>query len=374
MKVLCVDYPFIGGHGPSYREALDIEGNQSVYVFSEEVEPLRGKVYTIPRKIYAREFRKKHKQLSRLLSPFLKFINMFYGLEFMHDTRNIADKENVDIVHFASADFMRWSYLIPSLYMFKNYKVVLTFHRIETSTGWRFYLNYVAGKVAAVTSHVMGREKIFSPSNRSKYQFIPYPSAMGRYRFTTSEAREFLNIHTDLKIIAFVGGMRSEKGVVCLLEALKNLRSPFYLIFAGDKGSYSEEFLVEKLSQINAPKTVMIKYLSDEEFVACVAASDIIAVPYSKSFMGTSGPMTEGIRFRKTIVGCDHSNIGEYIRNYGIGYSCEADNPAELVKALEKALHNPIEYTFKMEELVRMQGLDEFRRRISKIYRDALRE
>ena len=366
MKILHVDVFGDKGHGHPYRYAMTNTENENVYILPENVKDISGKVYIKPfRPLYVPA------KLTRLkISVYTENIQQY--LKWLKDIRAIADEEHPDIIHFVAADFITPFFGI-GFNIFKGFKTVLSFHRFRRSLLRNLAKNLLVSRASAFTSHLMGAETCFISANRRKYNFIPYPSALESIFFTTAQAREFLNIHTDRKVIAFVGSMRSEKGIEVLLEALPKLKQPYYLVFAGGiEGNEQKELLEAKLEKIDVPKTVILRYISDEEFVACIAASDILAVPYLKVHEGTSGPMTEAIRLRKTIVGSSHSNIGQYIKNYGIGYSCEAGNVKGLTEALEKALVSPIVYTSEMEKLVESQTVQAFRRNLDAIYRSIL--
>ena len=358
MKILYVDIAGNGGHGPAYRYAMTNSENKNVYILPCEVKDITGNVYIKLCTAFTKT------------SRFSKLLACRELIEWMKYIRSVAEKEHPDIIHFLVADFFVFFWGI-GLNILKDFKVVLSFHGLKRSFLKSISRNIIVSQASAFTSHVMGAEKQFFPANRRKYHFVPYPSALENISFTTEQAREFLNIHTDRKIIAFVGEMRSGKGIEVLLKALPKVKQPYYLLFAGSP-KRNKEFLEAELAKIDAPKTVILRYISDEEFVACIAASDILAVPYQKNFGATSGPMTEAIRLKKTIVGSNHSNIGQYIKHYSIGYSCKAGDVEGLTEALEKALRSPVVYTAEMEKLAEAQTVQAFRRNIDSIYRSVL--
>ena len=359
MKILYVDIAGDEGHGHAYRYAMTNKENENVYILPCEVKDITGKVYINP---YMLPF--SHR---RNVVEYISSVRQFWN--YIKYVRTVANKEHPDIVHFVFADTL--VRFFGAGLNIKGAKIVFSLHWLRNSFLKNIATNLFVRKSSAFTTHVMGAEKLFSAANRRKYHFIPYPSALEHIFFTTEQAREFLNIHTDRKIIAFVGLLSSVKGIDVLFEALSKLKQPYYLVFAGSPHG-NKEYLETELSKLDTPKTVILKYLSDEEFVACIAASDILAVPYLKGFGGTSGPMTEAIRLKKTIVGSNHSNIGQYIKRYGIGYSCEAGDVEGLTEALEKALKSPIVYTPEMEKLAEAQTISAFRRNIDAIYRSIL--
>ena len=366
MKILYVDTFGDGGHGHAYRYAMTSEENENVYILPGEVKDITGKIYIRPCTSFLPSLA-KYTGL-KLLAEYVRWLREY--LKWLKYIRSVADAEQPDIIHFVAANIA-----VPSLgiglNIFKGFKVVMSFHRISSSFIRNIARNLVVRKVSAFTSHVMESEKQFTPANRRKYHFVPYPSALENISFTTEQAREFLNIRTDRKIIAFVGLMSREKGIDILMKALAKVKLPYYLLFAGSPQG-NRESLETELAKLDAPKTVNLKYLSDEEFAACIAACDILAVPYLKAFEATSGPMTEAIHMKKTIVGSNHSNIGQYIKHYSIGYSCKAGDVEGLTEALEKALRSPVVYTAEMEKLAEAQTVQAFRRNIDSIYRSVL--
>lgn len=219
-----------------------------------------------------------------------------------------------------------------------------------------------------MTTHIMGSEKLLPQRYRYKVHFVAYPSVLENYFFTVTEARKYLNIETTFPVISVVGNMSEYKSIDILFDALSQIKIPFFLIIAGTPTFYSKEYIEQRISEISLPNKALLRFITDEEFVACIAASDIVAVPYSKMFEGTSGPMTEGIRLKKTIVGSNHSNIGKYIENYKIGYACEAGDVYGLLHAINNALTSPIIYTGCTDKLIEAQSIRGFRKKINNLY------
>ncbi len=351
MKVLYIDISITGHHVP-YLKALSNKENENIYIIPKHVDDLLGKIHIVP---YAKQ-------------DIVSFYKWYFKI------LKIIKQENPDIIHFAFADVLIKTFGI-GLGLIKKYKIVCSFHRMDNNTFKNFSRNIIANKVDIVTTHVLGSEELFTARNQKKCHFVPYPSTLEAYYCSTKEARQKLNINTSYPVIAVVGIMSQYKNLDILFKALENVILPFYLIIAGKPSYYSETYLNDKVSKLKSIKkdkfdaTLILRYISDEEFVQCISASDIIAVNYSKSFEGTSGPMTEGIRLKKTIIGSSHSNIGHYIAKYNIGYSCDADDTDALAEIFEKALKKPIKYTNIADELIKMQSAEGFRKEISVIYK-----
>ncbi len=344
MKILYVDISLSGHHLP-YLKALTDFNNDNIYILPEKTSDLKGKTYIIKYERYD-------------IISYLKWIEKIY---------RIAIKEHVQVVHFVFGDVLYKSFGI-GLGKFKKFKLIVSFHRMENKMLKNLSRILIMKKIQAMTTHIMGSENLLPKQYRYKIHFIAYPSVLENYYFTIEAARKYLNISTKNPVISVVGVMAEYKSLDVLFDALLQVTLPYYLVIAGKPTFYSEAYIKQRLNEISMPNTAILRFITDEEFAACIAAADIIAVPYSKAFEGTSGPMTEGIRLKKTIVGSEHSNIGEYIKSYKIGYSAIAGNIYSLTQAIENAIKYPVVYTEFMDKLIQSQTTSSFRKNMNNLY------
>ncbi|HUM84977.1 MAG TPA: glycosyltransferase family 4 protein [Lachnospiraceae bacterium] len=348
MKILYIVYAATGHHIPYINALLDPD-NENIFIVPGQIEGLPGKQYVLPYVLN----RGKRDIVSHL--KWLKKVSL------------IARNERADVVHFTYGDMLYKSFGLR-LNRMNGSCIVVSFHRMDKSFLKRISRDLIMRKADFTTYHVADAYKMVPVSLRDKSCFTAYPSVLENIVISKSDARKMLGIDTGVPVISVTGIMDEYKGLDVLFDALEQVRSGYYLIIAGKPLFYSAEYIEERLKGLKCGSTKLLRFLSDKEFVACISASDIVAVPYLKSFEGTSGPMTEGIRMGKTIVGCSHGNIGCYIERYKIGYACEGGDPDSLAAALEKAIKKPVEYAGKMNDLVKMQTVGAFKDRFRDIY------
>ena len=84
--------------------------------------------------------------------------------------------------------------------------------------------------------------------------------------------------------------------------------------------------------------TTMLQYLTDEQFAMCLNACDKVVLPYRRCFNGASGPLGEGVRFGKQIIGPEHGSIGGIITKNHLGSTFVTEDPADLAAVIDTAL------------------------------------
>lgn len=350
MKILYILVESSGHHVP-YLKALLNRINDNVCVVPSEIKDIDAKQYIVAYDLKQGNY------------------DLVSHIKYMKKIAQIAQKERINIIHFTFGDILYKSFSI-GMGLLKQYKIVVSFHRMENKWIKNLSRTLIAKKADVLTTHVVDSEVLLPIRLRHKCSFVAYPSVLEEYVFSKLEACKLLKINTVKPIIAVVGVLSDYKGMDIFFDAISQIERPYYLIIAGKPNFYSKEYVEERVQQLGCDSLLLLRFIEDEEFVACIAASDIVAVPYLKSFEGTSGPMTEGIRLKKTIVGCDHSNIGKYLKEYKIGYSCVAGNVDSLKKALDNALDKPIVYTSETDKLVKMQTVEGFRETFYNIYQN----
>lgn len=348
MKILYILVENSGHHVP-YLKALLNDKNDNFCIVPSEIKDITAKQYIVKYDLKRGNY------------------DLLSHIKYMKKIAQIAKKEKINIIHFTFGDILYKSFSI-AMRLLKQFKIVVSFHRMDNKLIKNISRILIAMKADAITTHVVDSEKLLPMSLRNKCSFVAYPSVLEEYVFTKSEARKFLKINTTKPIIAVVGMLSAYKGIDIFFDAISQIKKPYYLIIAGRPCYYSAEYVEKRVRQLECDNLLLLRFIEDDVFVACIAASDIVAVPYLKSFEGTSGPMTEGIRLKKTIVGCDHGNIGKYLKEYKIGYSCTAGNVDSLKDALSRALDNPIIYTSETDKLVKMQTVEGFRENFYKLY------
>lgn len=157
-------------------------------------------------------------------------------------------------------------------------------------------------------------------------------------RINTEEAKKQLDLDTDRKVLLVLGGIRWDKGLDILLDALSGVRQDFFLYIAGMPEDFDESFIKNKSAAYADRVRMQLCRLTDEEMNLAAAASDIVVLPYRRIFEGASGPLAEGVWQSKMIVGPGHGSLGKLIRQNELGYTFETEDREDLGRVIKKAI------------------------------------
>lgn len=328
MKLLLID-AVMYGHHKTYFEAL-MDGLEAEH----QVIGVVPDGYENPR------YRLIHATLYRE-NMSAKDMHAIAYLEWMYRIGKIIKEEKPDIVHFLYGDIM-YRYFGAGLRFCGKAKTVVTFHQVRRSRVRDISIKRICRQI---TQGVLHTDKLVNDLNElgiKNIQKIEYPCFGQKCDCSQAEAQKELGLDTkQCPVLLALGGTRYDKGLDILLDALDVVQTPFYLLVAGYPETYDEAYIAEHIKPYKERVTCILKYLSDEEFALCIAAADLIVLPYRKSFDGASGPLGEGVAKDKIIVGADHGSLGQTIRENHLGYVFKSENKDELADAIEYALSKP---------------------------------
>lgn len=150
------------------------------------------------------------------------------------------------------------------------------------------------------------------------------------------EARERLGLPGNAPVLLFFGLVRPYKGLMHLIEALREVRSlglDFHLVVAGefweDKRTYLEA--LERTGLV-AHVTVVDRYIPDEELSLYFSACDAVVLPYVHATQ--SGVAQLAIGFNRPVIG---TSVGDLPQMSGLGESVILVPPANS-QALAQAI------------------------------------
>lgn len=324
MRLLLVDTR-LDGHHLTYMEALTesaIENHHEVFL-------------AIPRT--------DHRFNDNIKVSFLTSChghNLDY-IRFILEIRRIIKETKPDIVHylFCDAFFRYFSFGLIN----HKIKTVVTCHQIRRSFLRDLSYKIIGKRVDAVVVHTDKLESDFLDLAIKNTYHIEYPR-FDEYQdvINQDEARKRIGLHIGAeKVLLAIGGTRVDKGLDILLCALKNINLPFHLVIAGKEEGFTKSFIEEQIKPYKENVTLILEYLSDEKFHLCMTATDIVVLPYKKSFDGASGPLGEGVWLYKEIIGSDHKSLGAIIEENHLGRTFECENVESLREVIADALLTP---------------------------------
>lgn len=261
----------------------------------------------------------------------------------------VFDKK-IDLVLFLYGDVF-YRYFGMGLHIFKNIPVLMTFHGVkEGRIRMRSYRS-ILKKINFGVVHTQKIQKYLTHNRIKNVCQIEYPKIdMGVRPVSKNDARDFFGINEARITLLALGGMRYDKGVDILIDAVNSVSTDVCCLIAGSYGDFSQTDINRRI-QGNEEKYILYpKYLSEEEIAMAVEAADILVLPYRKMFDGASGPLVEGVWRHKMIIGPDHGSLGDIISSNDLGYTFMSENVDDLRNSIEKAIRDNWIITGKYEE------------------------
>lgn len=318
MKIMYVDVA-VTGHRIPYLTALAKDNkNEVIAVLPEKVENLDCKQIVCESDNKNRTFQKYKKWIEEI--------------------KQIVKEEQPDIIHFLAGDVF-YRFFGFGLNKFKKQRKIITLHFVKNSFLHKFSLKIIASfadKIVLHSEFMKNQAESFGIKNAVH---IEYP-VFGGESCDETEAKGYFNLKTGIPVIGCVGGTRYDKGLDILLESLKTVKEPFQLLVAGKEEHFVEAFIKEETATYSENVHLALKFLSDEELMYAMNATDIVVLPYRKMFNGASGPLGEGVALCKCIVGPDHGNLRDTIEKNHLGFTFESENTTSLSAVLSDALKN----------------------------------
>jgi beta-1,4-mannosyltransferase len=180
-------------------------------------------------------------------------------------------------------------------------------------------------------------------AGRSKVAVIPHGHYRGAYADTVTreEARERLRLPREARVIAFVGWVRSYKGVWELLEAFARLDEPAArLVIAGKPvdGAYAAR--LEAAARGDERIRLVLGFVPDHDLQLYLRAADVVAAPFLEIF--TSGSVLLAMSFDRAVIAPRRGCVTDVLDESG-GILYDADDPQGLEGALRVAMGADLE-------------------------------
>lgn len=236
--------------------------------------------------------------------------------------------------------------VIDNIYLsFKNLKNITgigTLHQIPKNQVKKIFLKRFVKNLKWIVVHSVFLKEELKILGIENVKVINYPSFYDYKNLNKEEIKLKYRIKKEKLVLSCLGGTRKDKGLNILLESIQYLsleiRKKIIINIAG-----SEEFFTRKyIEQYNnlVDLRLELKFLSEEEFKENTIITDIMIMPYLKSFGGNSGPMTEAIVNKIPCITPKELNIGKINLKNNLGEVFECENPKSLAIAIEKIIDN----------------------------------
>lgn len=262
--------------------------------------------------------------------------------------RNIIHRNRV--VARADFDVILVEFTLPIVDQFyfnklrKKAKLVFTVHDVIPPNKSRFWSMNSLKKLYGIADHLIVHSKENKDELIDKFQIsenkisiIHHGVNSNKILLDKNECRKKLDIDEKENVLLFYGGIREQKGLDNLLQALYGIDSTLIIAGALPHGENFERY-EQLISKHNIKTIKMIEYVSDEMTDILYGAADVVALPY-KYFFSQSGVFMQAIQYRKLIVASDVSSFSSYVNEYGLGLVCKPNDVESLNKTINEVFH-----------------------------------
>jgi glycosyltransferase involved in cell wall biosynthesis len=342
-------------------------------------------------KRYSYLYKKNDLDIKKVNNIFDTIYNKYKEIVFFKKAIKFAQKNKVDIIHILYIDN-----LIISLFLslkFSNFfdvKLIATLHHVNlinkikkklTSRIKYYFEKYLFKKlVSKETSFIVHSNKLKNKlinvtSCNNKFIFsIPYPLSEslsnGNYIKDDNFMYNKLTLNKNIKKLLVFGGTRFDKGTDYAIKSLVYLPGNVHIIIAGKEEFFSKDYLTSLAKKLNVFSRVHfdMKYISDENMIQYFLNSDIILLPYRKSFTGQSGPLTIAASLGIPVVGSNAPVLEETIKEFNLGNVFESGNIKDMSKKISKTLKSEI--SRNNDAFMRKHSSLSFFKKLNNIYKD----
>lgn len=251
------------------------------------------------------------------------------------------------IVHFLTADKFYPVPMLSKLFT-KNRKVIFNVHAFPKSF---LRLRLLKNAARKVNTLVVFSERLVLKAQEENIHNVVEAHWPSFYDYSKVQQKDCLKKKYNIEgktIISVLGGTRYDKGIDILIRSMKYvpkyLRDSIVVNIAGKLQYFTEEMITTLLQENDVQGRITLRSLSDEEFCENVVVSDIMAIPYRKSFCsGASGPMTEAMCRCVPSVFPKNGNLGIYEEKYHVGKTFECENEQSLGETITDMIINGFE-------------------------------
>lgn len=339
MKKICmVDFSNTGHHW-EYNSFLfnDLKEYSITYISSDLGE--EKKIWLMERNIDF--FELNYKPTNRIIDNFRKIYLVFKVL-------NIMNSRSIDKVLFLFLDDLIYQIaILKYLYKLNSISIFGTLHWYrDENNKEKFMRKLLKDKNITIITHTNYIKYKLKDIYHSKINLVNYPERKKSYtKFNSEENNKF-------KILYF-GNTRIDKGIDILLNSLQYVECKFELTIAG-KLDYIGENEIEKLFNAeNGSLKIINKYIEESDIDKYFYNTDVVAIPYRKSFKGESGIFVKALTIGKPIVAPNIVHFPEVINKFKNGVIFEVENTRDLgtkLTELKKDYNNYMESASKFKE------------------------
>jgi glycosyltransferase involved in cell wall biosynthesis len=148
----------------------------------------------------------------------------------------------------------------------------------------------------------------------------------------------------NLLVLSFIGVIRFDKGLDILCKALSFINNDinnWRLKISGSSAQVGHQYVHEIIEKhgLSSYVDINLKYLSDEELEDEIVNSDIVILPYRKTFLAKSVVMSDSVRLKTPVIATEESQNGYDASKFKVGVTFESENIEQLSKAIIETIN-----------------------------------
>jgi glycosyltransferase involved in cell wall biosynthesis len=260
----------------------------------------------------------------------LNTANPFNIISVAHRIRKLAP--DVVIIQWWHPYFAPCYYLLCKF--LKKIPVLFTCHNVFPHERFpldRFLCKMVLkqGNYYIVQSH-SDEKDLLSMKADAEYIVTPHPTynAFKMQGMSREDARKLLNVGQETPMLLFFGFVRAYKGLIYLLDAMKEITqriTDIQLWVVGDFGEDREEYLEQiEHNGLKDYITLVEGYIPDREVEKYFAAADLVVLPYTSATQSGIAQIAYG--FETPVVVTDVGGLPDVVTDRQTGYVVPSRN------------------------------------------------
>jgi glycosyltransferase involved in cell wall biosynthesis len=266
-----------------------------------------------------------------------------------------ASGEIIHIQHWQWYSSITYCFILP-IAKIRGKKRIITVHNITPHTAdfTIVFIDKILNRIIFpfadffIVHNTRNKKRLYELFNidEDKISIIPHGTLMPYQKIkniTKYDARKYLKISMNKKIILFFGYMWGYKGLDVLLKAVKivkDTRDDIILLIAGqplkDWNKYEK---IIKDNRLDNCIIKVLKYIPDSEIEYYFSCADIVALPYYQHPFDTHGGVGAlALSFKKPMVVTDVGGLPEYVKEKIV--ISKPNNPSELAEKIVLVLND----------------------------------
>jgi len=159
--------------------------------------------------------------------------------------------------------------------------------------------------------------------------------------------RQRLGLDPDLPIILYQGGIKTGRGLTCLVKSMKYLRSTAILVLLGQGPQRLELNKVVHSVELDE-KVIFLDPIPSEQLASFSASATLGVIPtrsvHLSYYYSLPNKLFEYIHAGLPIIASDLPEVRHIVDQYKIGELFNQDDPHDLARAIDSVLFNPSYY------------------------------